>query len=206
MNKICLVATYRELVQLAEEIKAELNLPIDIVQGDLEAGTRQAIKAEKAGAKIIISRGGTATMIRQHVGIPVVEIRVTGNDVFRALYPVSGADRVLGILGYRNAVMGCRSAAQILGISIHEIILSMEEGKTDWDGVRAQVRKLIGERGVNTFIGDTSVVTHLDFPELDVRLITSGRESIMPAVEPVKSETATTSGGHSGWASTVTPG
>ena len=183
MNKICLVATYRELVQLAEEIKAELNLPIDIVQGDLEAGTRQAIKAEKAGAKIIISRGGTATMIRQHVGIPVVEIRVTGNDVFRALYPVSGADRVLGILGYRNAVMGCRSAAQILGISIHEIILSMEEGKTDWDGVRAQVRKLIGERGVNTFIGDTSVVTHLDFPELDVRLITSGRESIMPAVE-----------------------
>jgi len=183
MNKICLVATYRELVELAEELKAELNLPIDIVQGDLEAGTRLAVKAEKAGAKIIVSRGGTASMIRQHVSIPVVEIRVTGNDVFRAIYPVSGPERVLGILGYRNAVMGCRSAAQILGLSIHEIILVMEDGKTDWDGVRSRVKQLIEEQGVNTFIGDTSVVTHLNFPELDVRLITSGRESVMPAVE-----------------------
>jgi PAS domain S-box-containing protein len=39
------------------------------------------------------------------------------------------------------------------------------------------------EHGVNTFIGDTSVLTHLEFPTLDVRLITSGRESILPAVE-----------------------
>ncbi len=100
-NSICLVATYKEFAQLARDLKSELNLPIDILEGSLEEGTRQAMKAEKAGAKIIISRGGTASMIRQHVKIPVVEIRVTGYDVFRNIYPVAGPGRVLGILGYQ---------------------------------------------------------------------------------------------------------
>lgn len=91
-NKICLVATYRELADLARELKQELNLPIDVLEGSLEEGARQALKAEKAGAKVIISRGGTASMIRRYVKIPVVEIRVTGYDVFRSIYllPCSG--------------------------------------------------------------------------------------------------------------------
>lgn len=182
MNKICLVATYRELAELARELKQELNLPIDVVEGSLEEGARQAVKAEKAGAKVIISRGGTASMIRRHVKIPVVEIRVTGYDVFRSIYPASGPGRIIGILGYQSAVIGCRPAAEILGISVHEIILEMND-KTDWDHVRAQVKYLIDNHGVNTFIGDTSVMTHLDVPALDVRLIMSSRESILPAVE-----------------------
>lgn len=181
-NNICLVATYTEFAQLARELKQELDLPIDVLEGSLEEGTRQAVKAEKAGAKIIISRGGTASMIRRHVKIPVVEIRITGFDIFRNIYPVSGPGRVLGLLGYKNAVTGCRAAAQVLGISIHEIILA-DGVETDWEDVRSRVKYLMEEHGVNTFIGDTSVLTHLEFPTLDVRLITSGRESILPAVE-----------------------
>lgn len=181
-NSICLVATYREFAQLAHELKRELDLPIDVLEGSLEEGTAQALKAEKAGAKIIISRGGTASMIRRHVKIPVVEIRVTGYDVFRNIYPVSGPERVLGVLGYQNAVAGCRAAAQVLGIPIYEIILA-DGVPTDWEKVRSEVKRFIEEYGVNTFIGDTSVLTHLSFPMLDVRLITSGRESILPAVE-----------------------
>jgi PAS domain S-box-containing protein len=181
-NKICLVATYEEFARLARELIRELDLPVDVLEGSLEEGTRQAVKAEKAGARIIISRGGTASMIRRHVKIPVVEIRITGFDIFRNIYPVSGPGRVLGLLGYQNAVTGCRAAAQVLGISIHEIILA-DGVETDWESVRAQVKYLMEECGVNTFIGDTSVLTHLEFPTLDVRLITSGRESILPAVE-----------------------
>ncbi|WP_237715541.1 sigma 54-interacting transcriptional regulator [Pelosinus fermentans] len=181
-NSICLVATYKEFAQLVRDIKKELDLPIDVLEGSLEEGTKQAVKAEKAGAKIIISRGGTASMIRRHVKIPVVEIRVTGYDIFRNIYPVSGPGRVLGILGYQNAVTGCRAAAQVLGISIHEVILA-DGVTTNWENVRAQVKYLMEEYGVNTFIGDTSVMTHLEFPTLDVRLITSSRESILPAVE-----------------------
>ncbi len=182
-NKICLVATYKELAILARELRKELGLPIDILEGNLDEGALQAMKAEKAGAKIIISRGGTASMIRQNVKIPVVEIRVTGYDMFSAIYPAVREGRVLGILGYQNAVIGCRTAARILGITMHEVIMVMEDIKTDWDWVRSQVKYLMDKYGVNTFIGDTSVMTHLNFPQLDVRLITSCRESILPAVE-----------------------
>ena len=182
-NKICLVAPYPEIASLSRELKAELNLPIDVLEGNLESGTKQALRAEAAGAKIIISRGGTASMIQQHVKIPVVEIRVNGYDVLRAIYPVADPKKVLGILGYQNVVTGCRAAANILGVSIHEIILIMESGKTDWDDVRKKVKRLMDDHGINTIIGDTNVMTHLNFPSLDVRLIKSGRESVIPAVE-----------------------
>ena len=59
MNKICLVATYRELVELAEELKAELDLPIDIVQGDLEApGSRLVVLGEGEVVGALGDEGG----------------------------------------------------------------------------------------------------------------------------------------------------
>lgn len=182
-NKICLVATYHELAELANELKKTLNLPIDVLEGDLEKGTKQALKAETNGAKIIVSRGGTALMIRQRVKIPVVEIRISGYDVFQAIYPVASPNKPIGILGYRNAVTGCRPAAQILGIPLREIIMEMGSSETDWDEIRHRAKLLMDTEGVDTFIGDTSVMTHLDFPRLNVRLIKSGRESILSAVE-----------------------
>jgi transcriptional regulator with PAS, ATPase and Fis domain len=182
-NKICFVACYPALALLANEVKAEQNLPIDVVVGNLEEGMRQALEAEKKGAQVIISRGGTASLIQQHVKIAVMEIRVTGYDVLRVMNPLVGQKRVLGILGYQNVVVGCRTAAQILGIPIREeVILGLNGPETDWEKVRLRVERMVAD-GVNTLIGDINVQAKLDFPGVDTRVIVSGRESIMPAVE-----------------------
>jgi transcriptional regulator with PAS, ATPase and Fis domain len=182
-NKICLVAPYRALAELAAESKHEHHLPIDVVMGDLEEGVSHALTAEKDGVQVIVSRGGTASLIRKHVKIPVVEIQVTGFDVLRVIYPMLGQQKVLGILGYQNVVTGCRTAAQILSIPIHEINLGMDPSKTDWEQIYSQIKRLIKEHGVNVIIGDGTAVRKLDFPGIDMRLIASGKESILPAVE-----------------------
>lgn len=45
-NSICLVATYKEFAQLARDLKKELDLPIDVLEGSLEEGTKQALVAK----------------------------------------------------------------------------------------------------------------------------------------------------------------
>jgi TRAP-type C4-dicarboxylate transport system permease large subunit len=62
----------------------------------------EALKAEKAGAKIIIRRGGTATTIRPHVGI-----FLDGNAAIVVLTPLPMPTvRTLGIMMIANLSIG----------------------------------------------------------------------------------------------------
>ncbi|MDF2813943.1 MAG: proprionate catabolism activator, Fis family [Paenibacillus sp.] len=181
-NKICMVAPYRELAELTNQINRQRRLSVDIVVGNLEYGGELALRAEREGAQVIVSRGGTASIIRRLVHIPVVEIQVTGYDVLRAIQPLVGTRRTAGIVGFQNVVNGCRAACEILGISIREFILPLNTD-VDWTALRLQLRQAIDEEGVDILIGDTVASTNKDKLGMDVRLITSGEESILWAIE-----------------------
>ena len=66
------IAPYAGLKRLMEEL-AEEDPELDLVaeQGDLEEGVDIARRAEKEGYELVISRGGTASLIREAVSIPV---------------------------------------------------------------------------------------------------------------------------------------
>jgi PAS domain S-box-containing protein len=181
-HKICLVAPYKELAAEAKILKKKQRLLIDVVIGNLEEGLQHALKAERKGAQVIISRGGTASLIQRKVKIPVIEIQVTGYDVLHIMYPLACKGKKLAILGYQNVVLGCGIAANILNIPIKELILGVESPDTDWNWVRKEVHRFIKEDGIDTIIGDANVVEKLDVPSVDIRMITSGSESIQTAV------------------------
>ena len=133
---------------------------------------------------MIVSRGGTASIIRQKVNVPVVEIQVTGYDVLRVMRPLIGAGKTAGIVGYFNVVKGCRYVCDILGISSREFILPTDYTEIDWDEIRARLRRIIEEEGVDVLIGDTVAFANcVGNLGREVLLITSGRESILRAVE-----------------------
>lgn len=182
-KRVCLVAPYQELVELALQVKHELGLPIDIMEGNLEDGVVTAQEARRQGAQVIISRGGTASMIRKHVDLPVVEIKVTGYDLLKVLYQYRDSKQMIGIVGYQNVVYGCRAISNVLNIPIKEIIIPNDEGNTDWNQVQQQVTDLIDCYGLQGIIGDTIAVSKLKALNVDVHLITSGKEAVLQAVE-----------------------
>lgn len=162
----------------------ETPIPFDVWEGNLEIGGAKAQQAEKEGAQVIVSRGGTASIIRQKVNVPVVEIQVTGYDVLRVMRPLIGAGKTAGIVGYFNVVKGCRYVCDILGISSREFILPTDYTEIDWDEIRARLRRIIEEEGVDVLIGDTVAFANcVGNLGREVLLITSGRESILRAVE-----------------------
>jgi len=179
-EKIILIAPYPKLKESSEKVIKRNGYDIGVYLGDLEEGVKVANEAVKNDVELIISRGGTATMIKNSVDIPVVEINVTGFDLLRAIYPfASSNDKSIGIIGYPNVIYGMKSIAKTLNIDIsyYEI--------TSNNQVNEQVRKAI-ENNVKLIIGDTIAIKTADKHGLKTQLITSGEEAVQNSILEAK--------------------
>ena len=76
-----------EGMKTAMEREAEIypDICLDVQTGDLEAGADIVRSLSPGAYDCIISRGGTAQLIRQATNIPVVEIQLSVYDVLRAI-------------------------------------------------------------------------------------------------------------------------
>lgn len=186
MGKIGFVAPYSALAAATAELSHELGLELLITEGLLEGAIGPAESLIRQGAEVIISRGGTAVLLRQKLSVPVVEIRVTGYDVIRALFPYFGTGHNVAIVGYQNVVHGCRSISELFGLSIHELIIPSEYVEGKWRDIREQVNHMISDHHIQVLIGDTLVSSYLKPDNLEIQLIESGDEAIIQAVEEAK--------------------
>lgn len=176
MNKICLVAPYPKLKELAEKVISENNYNISVVLGDLYEGVKQSKKAIKKGCEVIISRGGTATLIRKNVEVPVVEINVTGFDLLRVIYPYRNTEEdKIGIIGYSNVIYGMKAISEIINLKIDYYEINKKSEVLD------KVKEAISNN-VNTIVGDTIAVKKSKKNGLNTDLITSGKEAITSAI------------------------
>ena len=174
---IIIVAPYPDLVRTAEETLKDSPLPVRILLGDLQDGVRQAVEAVSAGrAQIIISRGGTASLIRQNLSVPVFEIDVSGYDMLRALNPHITHNRKIAVVGYENVISGAKSIAEILQIDLGYFLVT---GDRHIETIIREVR----EWGADVIVGDTISVKTAKAAGLLSELVASGPEAILSAVE-----------------------
>ena len=85
-SQFIMIAPYSGLVSLFANVIGNMGIEIEVCEGELKAGLQKAVEAQKNGKAVVISRGGTATLIKAHLDIPVVEIQVTGYDLLRTIY------------------------------------------------------------------------------------------------------------------------
>ncbi len=184
-EQICLMAPYRGLADLVRKHKRDLGFNINITVGNLEDGIEVAKEAQRQGAQAIISRGGTASLIKKYLEIPVVEIKVTGYDILNVLYPLRDKGITVGIVGYQNVVYGCRTISRILNIPIKELCIPNDQ-QADWQCIKEKVEEMINVHKVGTIIGDTVVASKFKDLEVNFTLITSGIEAVIQAVDEAR--------------------
>lgn len=178
--KITLIAPFPSMESVAREVVNERmdEWPggIDIRMGDLQAGLEQALAALQEGAEVIVSRGGTASLISAHIRIPVVEISVTAFDILRALKQMQEYDSPVGIVGFRNVIYGYEDFNDIWGMELKEITL------TDESEAKEKLEQA-ARMGIRTIIGD-AISTRLAVGYgMDGVLIQSGKEAIYKALK-----------------------
>ena len=172
MNSIALIAPYEAMAEIAKEICEEFEKPITIEVGDLQEGLKKARLLVEKGIEVIISRGGTAKLLKNELAIPVVEIQVPAYDILEIFRKIPNKSQKIGIIGFGNVIYGSRKLGEILDLDLVILTISKEE----------EVSQKIGEateKKVGIIIGDKVVVSHakeLGYPSI---LIESGRESIL---------------------------
>ncbi len=175
-SRFCLVAPYEELRIIGEKAAAERGIPLNSFAGDLHIGEAFAKEAITGGAEIIISRGGTARVIRESCSVPVVEISVTGYDLLRVIHRNIGRKGKLAVIGYDNVVDGAKAIADILGIEVTYLPIAREEE------IRDRIDRA-SDMGIELVIGDTLAVREAGQVGMEYDLITSGKEALLAALD-----------------------
>lgn len=173
--KITAIAPYAGLGELIQDVANQKELGnIDIVQGDLQQGVKIAIEAEKQGTDIIISRGGTAERIKQHVTIPVINIEVSGFDLLRIITLIKDTDNRVAFVGFPAIANAVSSVSQLIDVNLDIYAIDDEHQ------IENQLR-LLKEANYTFVIGDVITVQLAEKIGMHGLLLTSGKESVLSA-------------------------
>ena len=124
---IVFLAPDEEIFTTATMALAGAHSDIRIEQGLLSAGVRRARELVQQGTEIIISRGGTASAIKEAIpDLIVVEVPITGFDILRAVEQARRHGRHIGIVAFPSMVIGIECLASILDVDLRYYLLQSE--------------------------------------------------------------------------------
>ncbi|MCW3795365.1 PrpR N-terminal domain-containing protein [Paenibacillus sp. LS1] len=176
-TRVHFIAPYESMIPIIQEcIPRFPQLAIQTDVGDLAKGVELATRAEKNGAEIIISRGGTAQLIKKAVTIPVIDVQLSGYDMIRSLTLASQFNGQTAIVGFSNITSGAQSIIDLMDLPLKVYTIHSSE----------DVARLLLElkaSGYRQIVGDVITVNTAKTYGLEGLLIQSGQESILRALE-----------------------
>ena len=178
--KTLVIAPYRGLMELTLNLVPELEgFDITVVQADLNEVLPLIKQYEDEGFEMIISRGGTARLLRKHSALPVTEIKISGYDIMRLLTLLKDYQMQVELIGMTNIIESVVTVSSLMDITIPYTIIG-HESETEAAIERAKAR------GVKVIVGYSTQVAKAKEAGLQGVLITSGRESVLSAFYDAK--------------------
>ena len=178
--KVHIIAPYESMIPI---IKACLplypDLEIGYSIGDLEKGVELAKLEAENGADAIISRGGTAKLIKKSVNIPVIDMHLSGYDMIRSLTLASELKDKTAIVGFSNITSGAQSIIDLLDLPLQ--VHTVRESKD----VAPLILTLKNE-GYKQIVGDVITINTTISYGMKGFLIQSGKESIIRAINDAR--------------------
>lgn len=169
---VALIAPYAGMAELAQEIGGQFAEPVQIEVGDLMEGVRKGNDLVDKGVEVVISRGGTAELLKKYLSIPVVEIKVTAYDILQAMQKVGNHGQKIGIIGFGNVIYGAGALGAYLNIDLTVFTIQKQE----------EVARRLDEakkKRVDIIIGDKIVVSQANERGYPSILIESGKETLL---------------------------
>ena len=173
---IAFIAPYENIRAKAQSIIETNAYPARTYLGDLQAGVDIARQALADGAKIIISRGGTARLIREQLDIDVIEV---GGSIYRVLayiHEQTTENTRIAVVGFRQFINLVQPVCDILKRTHHTFEI---KSNTSMEQIIAKVV----EWKADVVIGDAVSVRLAERRSLNFHLIESSMETIVDAFE-----------------------
>lgn len=170
------IAPYEGLKGIMENVAlSRPNIDLTVRIGDLSDGA-QVVGAIQADYDVIVSRGGTARMIRNIAHVPVVDITLSGYDLLRVIRLAKTYNGRFAIVGFPGITNSARLICELIQSSIEILTINSEEEASSC------LKDLRG-RGYSLVIGDTVTAKLSERLGLNSILVTSGMESVGDAFD-----------------------
>ena len=139
-TRILGIAPYQGMNTVMERAaQAYPHIQLDVFTGDLEVGVAIVQRMSPNVYDCIISRGGTATLIRQVTDLPVVEVQISVYDVLSAMKLAENYSKRYAIVGFPNITEPAHTLCDLLGYSLDILtVYSGEEAEETLKKLKAE--------------------------------------------------------------------
>lgn len=175
MEEILIIAPYPEFTEDAVKLREKTDIKFSLIAGDSAILDHQQINPL---TRVIISRGGTATSLRQTQDLPVIDVPVTPTDILQSISAVARAGyKKIAIITPVNILSETSRTMELSGQL--QLIFA-----TDVDGsMEDVVKRLIQDERVEAIIGDRVSTQIAIQHHLHGQLLKSSEESLLAALE-----------------------
>lgn len=125
MAHFALILPRKEMLEPAQHIAEELGLEVVLARWTTTEELPQVLKeCREAQADILVARGRHALFIKKNTDFPLIEIRLTGQEIalllHRAKQMIPGLSRPrMGLVTFPNMIGDVNRLADVLGVELH---------------------------------------------------------------------------------------
>lgn len=130
---------------------------------------------EHTSIDAIISRGGTAEILRSHFDIPVFSIPMTSNDLGKALHSIQ-TDKKIALVGYPTITM-CAAYSETKNFGREDIYTVTQSDRIP------EVMKVVKEKGYDFILCDVISSEVAASFQLETKILLSSLESIQLSID-----------------------
>ena len=166
---------------MEQAAQAYPNVELEVYTGDLEEGQAIVQRMAPNSYDCIISRGGTATLIRQVTDLPVVDIHISVYDVLRTMKLAENYTSLYAIVGFPSITEPAHTLCSLLNFDLDILtVRSAEEVRHTLERLKQGGRVVVMEPDGSLFYHNMKDIS----PELHRCLQTHLRE--IPATGSLK--------------------
>ena len=172
MGEILIISPYLELAELALKVIGNEE-DVDVKVTRMDEAVKLALDAEKQGCQVIVSRGLTASKIKQSgIDLPVIDIGIGGYEILRAYNDAKKLGSKVGIVDVEDVIMGLSSLEKIIDDKLVKYTC-----ENDLDDIVKGIEHLKA-RGVDVVIGKIAMAREARSTGMEAVIITSDYEAV----------------------------
>jgi propionate catabolism operon transcriptional regulator len=180
MAEILFISPYPELAELALKVVGNKD-DVDIKVTRMDDAVSFALEAEKQGYQVIVSRGLTASKIKQSgIELPVIDISIGGYDVLRAYNEAKKLGEKVGIVDVEEVILGLTSLEKIIDEKLVKYTC-----ENDLDDI-VKGTEYLKERGVDVVIGKIAMAREARLRGMEAVIITTAFETVRVTIQEAR--------------------
>ena len=127
-TRILGIAPYDAIRQQMQQIAARrTDIELEVFIGDMEEGANIVSNYPQKNFDVIVSRGGTAQLIRSLTALPVIDIPLTIYDIFRSIKLAENYTSKYALVGFPNITKNAHFLCDMLQYDIDIYTIHDEE-------------------------------------------------------------------------------